>query len=73
MDDWMQEAVACSEQLLSETQLARRWRMSCRSLQRWRANGSGPPFYRIGHAIRYRISNVLAYEAAVRHQGTAVE
>lgn len=71
-DDWSEPAEAVGEdQLLSEARLAHRWQKSPRSLQRWRSNGGGPPYYRIGHAIRYRLSDVLAFEAAARHGGRA--
>ena len=48
--------------LLRERELAVRWRMSPRTLQRWRAERYGPAFIRIGGSIRYRMSEVLAFE-----------
>jgi hypothetical protein len=49
--------------LITEPELARRWRHSLRSLQRWRAAGNGPPHLRIGRRIVFRIADVAAYEA----------
>ena len=43
--------------------LARRWRITPRTLERWRADGEGPRFLRIGRHIRYRQSDILAFEA----------
>lgn len=51
-------------QTLTEHDLAKRWKISTRTLQYWRRNeGKGPPFITIGHhTIRYRMEDVLAYE-----------
>lgn len=51
---------------LSERQLAERWQSSTRTLQRWRAAGTGPAFLRIGGLIRYPLADVEAFEAAGR-------
>lgn len=48
--------------MLRERQLARRWDTSQRTLQRWRSEGQGPPYIRIGGSIRYLMADVLAYE-----------
>ena len=48
---------------LTEAELAARWRHSLRSLQRWRADGNGPPYLRIGRRIVFRIADVEAFEA----------
>lgn len=59
------------DHFLRERDLARRWRKSPRSLQRWRVDGTGPAFVRIGGSIRYRLDDVLAYEAAAREDRRA--
>lgn len=51
---------------LSERQLATLWQTSTRTLQRWRASGKGPPFLRLGGAIRYRRTDIEAFETAAR-------
>jgi hypothetical protein len=48
---------------MTEAELAARWRHSLRSLQRWRAEGNGPPYLRIGRRIVFRITDVEAFEA----------
>lgn len=49
----------------SETELAKRWGVTTRTLQQWRAKGIGCRFIRIGErSILYREEDVLAYEAA---------
>ena len=49
---------------LRQKQLALRWGISERSLERWRAKGSGPRFVRITRGvIVYRLTEIEAYEA----------
>ena len=53
---------------LLEAELAARWRLSERTLQRWRGSGQGPGFLRIGNKrIVYRLIDIEAFEAAARH------
>ncbi len=49
---------------LTARELAERWKVSCRTLERWRAQRSGPAWITIGGSIRYRTTDVLAWEAA---------
>lgn len=46
----------------TQTDLARRWRISPRTLERWRWERKGPPWLRVGGRVLYRIEDVLAYE-----------
>jgi hypothetical protein len=48
---------------VSEARLARHWDISGRTLQRWRSLGHGPRFRIIGGSVRYRIRDILEYEA----------
>jgi hypothetical protein len=57
--------------LIRDCDLADRWKKSLRTLQRWRAEGYGPAYLRIGGTIFYRLSDVLAFEAGVRRGGGA--
>lgn len=49
---------------LNQEQLARRWNISGRTLERWRWLRQGPPYLRIGGRVVYRLEDVEAYEAA---------
>lgn len=49
--------------LFHQTDLSRRWNISPRTLERWRWLGSGPRYLKLGGRIRYRIEDILAYEA----------
>jgi len=44
--------------------LAERWQLSGRTLERWRAAGYGPAWLTIGGSIRYRLTDVLDWEAS---------
>jgi hypothetical protein len=54
---------------VSEHFLAARWGKSVRTLQRWRAERYGPAYLRVGGTVLYRMSDVLAFEDAVRRNG----
>jgi hypothetical protein len=48
---------------ISSKELARRWRVSHRTVQRWRSEGTGLPYLKIGNRIvRYSLDSVAAYE-----------
>lgn len=48
---------------LNQIDLARRWNISHRTLERWRWKRIGPPFIKLGGRIVYRLDDVLAFEA----------
>lgn len=50
-------------QLFTPKLLARRWRISHRTLERWRAAGRGPPYVKLmDGCVRYRLADVEEYE-----------
>jgi hypothetical protein len=51
-------------EFLDQKQLARRWGVSPRSVERWRYRGVGPRWTRIEGRIRYRLIDVETYEEA---------
>lgn len=55
--------------MLRERELAARWSMSQRTLQRWRAEGFGPAWIVIGGAVRYAMTDVVDYEDRMRREG----
>lgn len=61
--DW---AGADKSALAAEAVVARRWGRSVRTLQRWRAEGYGPAYIRIGGCIFYRVDDVLSFESQMR-------
>lgn len=59
----MREAVLATDRPhLLEHELAQRWRLSARTLQRWRRAGTGPAFLRLGRRVAYRLSDVERFE-----------
>ena len=48
---------------LNQVELAARWRISPRTLERWRWTGEGPAFIKIGGRVIYRLEDVEAFEA----------
>jgi hypothetical protein len=47
---------------LNQEQLARRWSLSPRTLERWRWLRQGPPYLRLGGRIVYRLIDVELFE-----------
>jgi len=52
---------------LNQFELAKRWRMSQRTLERWRWQGIGPVYLKLGMRIVYRVSDVEAFEQRGEH------
>ena len=48
---------------LNQADVAQRWSVSHRSLERWRWIGQGPRFLKIGGRVVYRLCDIEAYEA----------
>jgi hypothetical protein len=47
---------------LTQAELARRWRISPRTLERWRWKKTGPCYTKLGCKVAYGITDVLEYE-----------
>jgi hypothetical protein len=68
----MRPAVTCIEHhqnhrqspLISEDDLAVRWKVSKRTLQRWRNESRLPKAFKVGRKILYRLDAVEAFESA---------
>lgn len=55
---------------LTEKELAERFRVSTRTIQKWRNKGVGPAHILIGqHTVLYRLEDVEAYEQSKRQGG----
>ncbi len=50
------------ETCLNQIELAARWKISPRTLERWRWTGEGPRFMKLGGRVIYRIDDVEAFE-----------
>jgi len=51
------------ERHINAYQLGKRWGISPKTLDRWRWQGLGPHFLKIGSKVVYRLSDIEAYEA----------
>jgi hypothetical protein len=51
-----------SDHYLNQKELAARWRISPRTLERWRWRRTGPSFTKLGTKVAYAIDDVLDYE-----------
>jgi hypothetical protein len=47
---------------LSVVDLATRWGISPKTLQRWRTKKGGPPYLKLSKRVKYQIEDVVAYE-----------
>lgn len=52
----------------SPIDLAIRWKISPRTLERWRYNGDGPTYLKLGSRVVYRLEDIEAYEAKLRQK-----
>ncbi|AXW13787.1 hypothetical protein CJO84_01035 [Ralstonia solanacearum] len=57
---------------LDETELAKRWGLSVKTLQRWRQDQLGPVFCKLGSRVTYLISEIEAFERRVSRNSTSV-
>lgn len=53
-----------SKTRFTQKELARRWTLSHRTLERWRYTGEGPKFIKLGGRVIYRLEDVEAFEVA---------
>ncbi len=56
---------------LTAYDLAQRWQLKNRTIDRWRSEGGGPRYLKIGGRVMYRLEDVEAYEILCFKQETA--
>lgn len=56
---------------LNQIDLAARWNISHRTLERWRWTGEGPSFVKLGGRVVYRLEDVEEYEREQIRASTA--
>ena len=57
------------ERHLTEDELAERWQVSLRTLQRWRRLGRAPAHLALGRSALYRLTDVEDFEAMLCRSG----
>ena len=55
-----------SEVCVNQKELAARWKISHRTLERWRWVQEGPRYLKIGGRVVYRLSDVETFERQVQ-------
>ena len=60
-----------SKLCLTQKELARRWAISHRTLERWRWTGEGPDYLKLGGRVIYRLEDITAFEAAALRRSEA--
>jgi hypothetical protein len=50
-------------QHINQVELSRRWRLSPRTLERWRSQGTGPHYLKVGGRVVYRLADIETFEA----------
>ena len=65
------ESTMPKQLVLTEADLASRWAMSPKTLQRWRTTGEGPAYLKLGKRVSYPLNAVIAFENCVQHVSTS--
>ena len=52
---------------LTQRELANRWNKSEATIERYRSDGVGPKYLKIGGAVRYRLEDIEQFERACLH------
>lgn len=50
------------DQFLTPQQVADRYHVALKTVYKWNTNGRGPRLVRIGGSVRYRLSDLVAWE-----------
>lgn len=59
-----------AEKLLTQEEVADLWKMSWTTLRKWRWEGKGPKFIKLGSRVLYRECDLRAYVEANVNQST---
>ncbi len=57
--------------VLSENELAQRWGVSPKTLQRWRSEGRGPHYLKLSKRVTYPLETITEYEHCALHVSTS--
>jgi len=56
--------------VLNENELAQRWGVSPKTLQRWRSEGRGPRYLKLSKRVGYPVESVIEFERGALHDST---
>jgi predicted DNA-binding transcriptional regulator AlpA len=57
--------------VLNENELAQRWGISPKTLQRWRSEGRGPRYLKLSKRVSYPLESVIDFERSALHESTS--
>jgi len=57
--------------VLNENELAQRWGVSPKTLQRWRSEGRGPRYLKLSKRVGYPLDAVIEFESSSLHDSTS--
>ena len=57
---------------LNPRELAARWRVSAKTLERWRNDGCGPVYVKLHGRILYRLTEIESFEARRTQSASSV-
>ena len=60
-----------ARRVLNENELAQRWGVSPKTLQRWRSEGRGPRYLKLSKRVSYPLEAILDFEYSALHESTA--
>lgn len=59
------------EEYLNTKELAKHIKTSPRTLERWRTEGQGPKYYKLGRKVIYKSDDVIAYLESNKYSHTS--
>jgi hypothetical protein len=62
-------AITAASLNLTQLEVAERWRLSGRTLEKWRQRRVGPRYLRVGGKVLYPLSEIERFEAAALRGG----
>ena len=57
--------------VLNENELAQRWGISPKTLQRWRSEGRGPRYLKLSKRVSYPLESVIDFERCALQESTS--
>ena len=57
--------------VLNENELAQRWGVSPKTLQRWRSEGRGPRYLKLSKRVGYPVDAVIQFKCEALHDSTS--
>jgi predicted site-specific integrase-resolvase len=65
------QAAPHDRHVLSEVELANRWGVSPKTLQRWRLEGRGPQYLKLSKRVSYPLDAITEFENSALHASTS--